>query len=447
MYAVVDLEGTGGKPGFERIIEVAIYRFDGREIVDQFISLVNPDGQHIPPFVQKLTGIKNKDVRTAPKFHEIAKRIVKITEGAVIVAHNAPFDYRVLREEFARLGYDYDRVMMDTIPLAERFIPDLTSYGLAPVCEALGITNHKRHRADGDALATVELLKVLLEKDRNQYIHGVYLKQPSATGKHSFTEQIEQYVKTTGVYYLFNEQGDVIYIGRSDNLRVRIDRHFLSTSDKALEMQQEVANIKVEPTGSLTLAEIKAYMDLKQLKPKYNEPKDKYLLRRGLFPIQGAKGILWDIRPVRHHQPILQVKDDKEGVWWLAGMCLRYAIRPEDFVLPKWVKDVRKSMAYQERDNAFVADELPIIPRAQLLEHIWPEADLNLSEPGSKTGEHVVFMIREHRLVGYAQVELASDLRNDDMLRQRMTQLPQNAYLLSLVAHAYKTGQCVKVDS
>ncbi|MDO7698786.1 MAG: hypothetical protein MUP89_03445, partial [Schleiferiaceae bacterium] len=64
MYAVIDLEGTSGKSGTERIIEVAIYLFDGEQIVDQFISLVNPDGTRIPPFVEKLTGIKNKDVMT-----------------------------------------------------------------------------------------------------------------------------------------------------------------------------------------------------------------------------------------------------------------------------------------------------------------------------------------------------------------------------------------------
>ena len=168
MYAVIDLEGTSGKSGTERIIEVAIYLFDGEQIVDQFISLVNPDGTRIPPFVEKLTGIKNKDVMTAPKFHEVAKRIVEITKDAIIVAHNAPFDYRVLKEEFARLGFDYSRVVMDTIPLAERFIPGLKSYGLASICENLNLTNSRRHRADGDALVTVDLLKILLEKDREQ---------------------------------------------------------------------------------------------------------------------------------------------------------------------------------------------------------------------------------------------------------------------------------------
>ncbi len=283
MYAVIDLEATGGKPSEERIIEVAIFLYDGKDIVDQFISLINPDCP-IPPFVQKLTGIKQRDVQGAPRFHEVAKRIVQMTDGAIFVAHNAPFDYRVLREEFARLGYDYQRTVLDTIPLAQKFIPDLPAYGLATLCEELGITNAKRHRADGDARATVKLLEILLEKDREKYIEGVYLKQPSATGKHPFSKQIEPLVKTTGIYYLFNEDGTVIYIGKSDQLRVRIDRHFLSTNEKALALQNEVKSLRVEETGSLVLAEILEHLALKKLRPAYNTPKDKYSLRLGSFP-------------------------------------------------------------------------------------------------------------------------------------------------------------------
>lgn len=322
MYAVIDLEATGGKPSEERIIEVAIFLYDGKDIVDQFISLINPECP-IPPFVQKLTGIKQRDVQGAPRFHEVAKRIVQMTEGAIFVAHNAPFDYRVLREEFARLGYSYDRPVLDTIPLAQKFIPDLPAYGLATLCEELGITNAKRHRADGDARATVKLLEILLEKDREKYIEGVYLKQPAATGRHPFSKQIEPLVKTTGVYYLFNEEGEVIYLGKSDQLRVRIDRHFLSTNDKALALQAEVRSLRVEETGSLLLAEIMEHLALKKLRPKYNSPKDKYNLRMGLFLVPGDRGALWDIRGIRRDQPALQVADAVAGSRLLARWALR----------------------------------------------------------------------------------------------------------------------------
>ena len=118
MYSIIDIESNGGAFKKESIIEIAIYRFDGHEIVDQFISLVNPEDV-ISPYVQKLTGITAKMVKTAPKFHEIAKRIVEITEGSVIVGHNVEFDYRMIRQSFHRLGYNYERETIDTIPLAK----------------------------------------------------------------------------------------------------------------------------------------------------------------------------------------------------------------------------------------------------------------------------------------------------------------------------------------
>ena len=172
MYAVIDIETSGGKFGEERVIEVAIFKYEDGEIIDQFISLVNPEGP-IQPYVQKLTGINPKMVRRAPKFHEIAKRIVEVTEDAVFVAHNVNFDYRVIQEEFARLGYDYQRRTLDTITHAQRLIPGLKAYGLETLCEALGILNTNRHRADGDARATVKLLSILLDKDTEKKIEKI----------------------------------------------------------------------------------------------------------------------------------------------------------------------------------------------------------------------------------------------------------------------------------
>ena len=424
MYAVIDLEATGGKPSEERIIEVAIFLYDGKDIVDQFISLINPECP-IPPFVQKLTGIKQRDVQGAPRFHEVAKRIVQMTEGAIFVAHNAPFDYRVLREEFARLGYSYDRPVLDTIPLAQKFIPDLPAYGLATLCEELGITNAKRHRADGDARATVKLLEILLEKDREKYIEGVYLKQPAATGRHPFSKQIEPLVKTTGVYYLFNEEGEVIYLGKSDQLRVRIDRHFLSTNDKALALQAEVRSLRVEETGSLLLAEIMEHLALKKLRPKYNSPKDKYNLRMGLFLVPGDRGPLWDIRGIRRDQPALQVADAVAGSRLLARWALRAGIRPSDLALPKHENAIVKALRALDFEGQSVEQLGGSLPatwtEAELAQVIWPRERMILLDKGRKSGMHTVFLVEGHACLGYTTAELASETRDFTLLKKKLT--------------------------
>ena len=169
MYAILDIETTGGKYNEEGITDIAIYQFNGHEITDQFISLINPE-RPIQEFVTKLTGINNKMLRNAPKFYEVAKRIVEITTDCIIVGHNAAFDYRILQTEFRRLGYDFVRTTLCTVELSERLIPNKESYSLGKLVRSLGIPVSDRHRASGDALATLKLFKYLLEKDK-QALH------------------------------------------------------------------------------------------------------------------------------------------------------------------------------------------------------------------------------------------------------------------------------------
>ena len=435
MYAVIDLEATGGKPGTERIIEVAIFMFDGRRIVDQFITLVRPDVP-IPPFVQKLTGIREQDVRTAPRFHEVAKRIVQMTEGAVFVAHNAPFDYRILREEFARLGFDYQRVVLDTIPLAEKFLPGMPAYGLSTLCTELNIAHTRKHRADGDARATVQLLQILLDKDREKYIEGVYLKQPAATGKHKFSDQIARYVKTVGIYYLFNADGRVLYVGKSDQLRVRIDRHFLSTSEKALALQAEVASIRVEETGSLLLADILEHVELKKLKPPYNQAKDKFRLRFGLFPIETEDGVLWDVRGIRRDPPALQVDSLADGVALLGGMAEVRQWSLADVLLPRLVPQHAPEAAQTADLPRTVGEALEALEA-----FLWPEGVVIYLDRGREPGEKTAFWVDGGRFLGYAYVRLEQEVHDQATLKNRLTLLPQQPYLRSLLAEYVHSGR------
>ncbi len=412
--------------------------FDGRRIVDQFITLVRPDVP-IPPFVQKLTGIRESDVQTAPRFHEIAKRIVQMTEGAVFVAHNAPFDYRILREEFARLGFDYLRVVLDTIPLTEKFLPGMPSYGLSTLCAELNIPHTRKHRADGDARATVHLLQILLDKDREKFIEGVYLKQPAATGQHKFSVQIERYVKTIGLYYLFNADGRVLYVGKSDQLRVRIDRHFLSTSDKALALQTEVASIRVEETGSILLADILEHEELKKLKPPYNQAKDKYRLRFGLFTMETDRGLLWDVRGIQLEPPLLQVDSVADGVALLSRWAESRNWNLADLLVPRLLPKQTTEGLSREDLPATLAEA-----HRALDAFLWPEGIAIYQYKGRDPGEKVVFVVDSGRLMGYAFVRLEQDVEDLPSLKNRLTLLSQVPYLRSLLAD-YVQSQRVKM--
>jgi|TARA_B110000444_G_scaffold259868_1_gene304950 DNA polymerase-3 subunit epsilon len=443
MFAVIDIEATGGKVGEERIIEIAIFLFNGKKIVDQFISLVQVDCE-IPKFVQKLTGIKPSDLVNAPKFHEIAKRIIQITEDSVFVAHNASFDYRILRQEFYNLGYDFSRPVIDTIPLAEKFLPNLPAYGLATICKELEIINSKRHRADGDARATVKLLEILLEKDREKYIEGVYLKQPSVTGKHAFSKLIENLVKTIGVYYLFNSKGEVIYVGKSDQLRVRIDRHFLSTNEKAIALQKEVENIRIEETGSLLMAEILEHIELMSLKPKYNTPKDKFSLKLGLFTIPSEQQPLWDIRKIRHDKPLLLVESLKEGYRWLAEISKSLKMPVEKIVLPSHINGVKKELKKLKNDfginlvNQSQKLERPVQAHAILQKLTYPENQMILIDAGNKIGTNTLYLIENYEFIGYSSVALVTDQTNWHLLKKKSTRVDKSVYLNSLIIKSLK---------
>ena len=270
MYAIVDIETTGGKFNEEGITEIAIYKYDGHTIVDQFISLVNPE-KEIQEFVVKLTGINNNMLRNAPKFHEVAKRIIEITDGCVIIAHNASFDYRILRTEYSRLGYDYVRDSLCTVQLSKKLIPDQDSYSLGKLCRSLGIPVTDRHRASGDAMATVKLFKLLLDKDNDKKILQRTIQfVDNRNHKLKINGILEELPEKEGVFYIHNENGNVIFIGRGKNIRLEVTKLFLKDNKRAQKIKHKVDTVSYQESGSQLFTRLKYYLELDNIKPKYN---------------------------------------------------------------------------------------------------------------------------------------------------------------------------------
>lgn len=164
MFSIVDVETTGGIGGPTRLTDIAVFRHDGHRVVDSFHSLLNPHCP-IPPFISRLTGITDEMVKDAPDFADIASDILRITEEAVFVAHNAPFDYGFVKKELGWLGYSFERRKICTVNMSRRIFPGLPSYSLGKLCHSLEIPVAHRHRAHGDAAATVQLFEKLLLND------------------------------------------------------------------------------------------------------------------------------------------------------------------------------------------------------------------------------------------------------------------------------------------
>lgn len=218
-------------------------------------------------------------LRNAPKFYEVAKRIVEITEDTILVAHNAKFDYRILKTEFKRLGFEFERETLCTVELSKDLIPDLPSYSLGKLVRSLGIPVTDRHRASGDALATVKLFKLLLNKDTNKTIIKASIrKEPKFQMEPRLIDIIANLPSKTGVYYMHKADGEIIYIGKSKNIKNRVNQHFTGTTAKSKKIQMQVATVTYEATGSELVALLKESEEIKRNKPILNRA-----LRRSIF--------------------------------------------------------------------------------------------------------------------------------------------------------------------
>jgi DNA polymerase-3 subunit epsilon len=293
LYSVVDIETTGNGYRGQKITEISIFIFDGEKIVDEFTSLVNPE-QKIPHFITNLTGITDAMVRTAPKFYEIAKKIAEITKDTIFVAHNVNFDYNIIKDEFKSLGFDFKRKKLCTVRLSRKIIPGLSSYSLGNICSAEGIEIAARHRAKGDAEATVELFRRLIIRDHKFTINSfLNAKSREATLPPLLDKQVvDTLPEKHGVYYFKNEKKEVIYVGKANNIKQRVISHFYDKKKKERTMCLETADISYTETGSELIALLHESSEIKHLYPKFNRAQRKAGEAVGLFSYEDQKGIL-----------------------------------------------------------------------------------------------------------------------------------------------------------
>jgi DNA polymerase III subunit epsilon len=295
MFAIIDIETTGGSARLEKITEIAVYLHDGEKITEEFVSLVNPE-RNIPYFITNLTGITNEMVEDAPRFFDIAKTLVELTEGRTFIAHNARFDYSFVRQEFKSLGFNFRRNVIDTVALSRKLFPGHRSYSLGNICRDLKININGRHRASGDALATVRLFEMLLKKDRE--INGkmsnlIRNTRISKLNPKLDISKIDTIPDEPGVYYFYNEDGDLIYIGKSRNLQQRISTHLSNnTTNRAMEMRDLIADISWEMTGSELIALLRESFEIKENKPCYNRAQRRSGFQWGIFSFKDDSGYL-----------------------------------------------------------------------------------------------------------------------------------------------------------
>ena len=450
MYVVLDIETTGGKYNEEGITEIAIHKFDGHKVVDRFISLINPE-REIQPFVANLTGINNTMLRTAPKFHEVAKRIVEITEDAVIVAHNAQFDYRILRTEFRRLGYNFERKTLCTVELSKQLLPDAASYSLGKLVRSLGIPVSDRHRANGDALATLQLFKLLLSKDLDKTIVKNVLRNESL-GELSPRQLdiVESLPSSIGVFYMHNKDREIILLGRSSDIKKRINQYFTNSGTRARKIQKETKKVTYERTGNELAAMLRENSELVRNKPKYNASYKRRLFSHAIYKSKTDNGYLsLSAQKVDPKKTPIATFNSQQG-----AENFLYTLRDEFQLCNKinGLSQAKKACSHylegQCQGACIEKEEIDSYNQRveeSIKKYNIPCKDILILEKGRETGERCGILIKNGIFKGLGYFSLHHQINNNHILESIITPMDHNENTKHIITSYLRKKKAIKI--
>ena len=293
MYAIVDIETTGGYAAANGITEICIHIFDGDQVVETFETLINPR-QPIPYYIQSMTGITNEMVENAPAFEEVADRIHALLSNNIFVAHNVNFDYSFVKHQLEVSGFSLNTKKLCTVRLSRKILPGFASYSLGNLCHSLGIVINDRHRAGGDTAATVKVFELLLQNDKEQFITKSLQRnsKEQALPPNVPKEHFDSLPYSPGVYYFHNEKGKIIYVGKAKNIRYRVNSHFSNNaaSRQKQNFLQHTHAISYEPCATELMAHILESTEIKKRWPLFNYSQKSRETVFGLFVYEDQNG-------------------------------------------------------------------------------------------------------------------------------------------------------------
>ncbi|MBC7383346.1 MAG: GIY-YIG nuclease family protein [Bacteroidia bacterium] len=334
MYAIVDIETTGGHANQNRITEISVYIHNGERIIDHFETLINPEMQ-IPAYIQAFTGITDNMVAHSPVFGEIAAKLYALLAGNIFIAHNVNFDHSFIKQQLSEWGFDLQVKKLCTVRLSRKIAPGYRSYSLGNICSALGIHLENRHRAGGDALATVGLFEYLLKNDQDKHINDSLKRGskeqnlPPNVNKSDF----EKLPKAPGVYYFVNDKGLAVYVGKAKNILSRVGSHFsgdLKTKQKQ-NFMRDIHGFSHVPTGNELLAIILESHEIRRLWPDENRAQKRVPQVFGLFDYLDQNGkIRFGIDKVRKEQrPLVTFNSHSAALQYLNELIAVYNLCPK----------------------------------------------------------------------------------------------------------------------
>jgi DNA polymerase-3 subunit epsilon len=390
-------------------------------------------------------------LKNAPKFYEVAKRIVEITEDSILVAHNSDFDYRILKTEFRRLGFPFKRKTLCTVELSKQLIPDMESYSLGKLARALGIPMSDRHRANGDAMATVKLFKMLLHKDMDKTIikDAVKIEQKSKLAP-NLRDIIEELPTETGVYYIHDANGNIIYIGKSNNIKKRITQHFTNPNSKSKKIQLQAASVTYEKTGSELVALLKESEEIKANKPIHNRALKRSTFTQGLYSFVDDNGFInLKVSQIKKEEkPITTFTNRQSAISFMTRMVEAYQLCNKYCGLDNTnsscfnydIKECFGACINEESPNAYNKRANIVIAL-----NSYDNKDMLLIDRGRDIDEKSVILIKNGTFKGIGFFNLNHQINNREILESLITPMQNNRDTQHIIQSYMRRNKKLKV--
>ena len=440
MYAIVDIETTGGYASANGITEIAICIHNGKKVVEKYSTLINPH-REIPVYISALTGISNEMVRDAPGFDEAAADIYHLLNGKIFVAHNVNFDYSFVRHHLTAAGYDLQCNKLCTVRLSRKILPGLPSYSLGKLCRHLGIENQSHHRAMGDAEATSILFSLLLKNDTENHI----IKALKGNSREQVLppnlpkRDVDGLPLSPGVYYFHDEKGKVIYVGKAKSLKKRVSSHFTGNNPgpQRQEFLRNIHQISYQLCGTELVAFILEAIEIKRLWPKYNRSLKRFEHAYGVYVYEDQRGFL-RLAVDKHRKsitPIYSCNNIMEGRSLVLELIDRFELCPKLCFIQNNTElctginknncacmGVESAENYNKKVHAAISTLHETLPTFAIRDN------------GRTDDEHSCLLIEKGKFFGMGYISHYFDVDNLQQLKTYLTPYPGNDYIKGLIA-------------
>ncbi|MCW3108447.1 MAG: polymerase epsilon subunit [Segetibacter sp.] len=446
MFAIVDIETTGGYASGNSITEIAIAIHDGERMIDYFETLINPEAP-IPRYIQALTGITNAMISQAPLFEDVAPKIFGMLHDKVFVAHNVNFDYSFVKHQLAQNGYELDCKKLCTVRLARKVLPGHPSYSLGNLCRCLEIEIEQRHRAGGDTLATVKLFECILKND----VDGEIKQMLKGKAKEQFlpphlpVEKVAQLPPLPGVYYFHNSKGKIVYVGKAKDLKKRVNSHFSNNKPgkQKQDFLREIYNISFQVCGSELMAFILESIEIKRLWPLYNRSLKGFQQTYGLYMYEDGRGYQRLIieKKKKQLEPLYTFNLLLDGLNLLKQLIEQFQLCARlcyvDVTSGPTLADELSAQEYNERISKAVEHLKNSLPSFAVVEEV------ALPKKEDKQG---VILMEKGRFYGMGYVPANVSFTHIDEYKKHVTQYPESEYIRGLVYQYATKNPHLKVE-